>query len=159
MRLEYMMTADVQEAKEKNLPVILPIGTIEWHGPHCALGCDTMICQGFADKIAESKECVVCPPVWYGVASYAVGGPENGTVTIDVDVYENYIYGSLKSMLYGGFKNIYMLIHHQFDIITIYFNTVTENVFMRLCRPNIRLLFTSHRLRTKNKVGNILVNE
>ena len=115
MRLEYMMTADVQEAKEKNLPVILPIGTIEWHGPHCALGCDTMICQGFADKIAESKECVVCPPVWYGVASYAVGGPENGTVTIDVDVYENYIYGILKSMLYGGFKNIYMLIHHQFE--------------------------------------------
>ena len=114
MRLEYMMTADVQEAKEKNLPVILPIGTIEWHGPHCALGCDTMICQGFADKIAESKECVVCPPVWYGVASYAVGGPENGTVTIDVDVYENYIYGILKSMLYGGFRKIYMLIHHQF---------------------------------------------
>ena len=36
MRLEYMMTADVQEAKEKNLPVILPIGTIEWHGPHFA---------------------------------------------------------------------------------------------------------------------------
>ena len=41
--------------------------------------------------------------------------PENGTVTIDVDVYENYIYGILKSMLYGGFKNIYMLIHHQFE--------------------------------------------
>ena len=43
MRLEYMMTRDVQEAKEKNLPVIIPIGTIEWHGPHCALGCDTLL--------------------------------------------------------------------------------------------------------------------
>ena len=43
MRLEYMMTRDVQEAKEKNLPVIIPIGTIEWHGPHCALGCDTFV--------------------------------------------------------------------------------------------------------------------
>ena len=88
MRLEYMMTRDVQEAKEKNLPVIIPIGTIEWHGPHCALGCDTFVCTGLADKIAEQKEVVVAPPVWYGVASYAVGGPENGTVHIDVDVYE-----------------------------------------------------------------------
>lgn len=104
MRLEYMMTRDVQEAKEKNLPVIIPIGTIEWHGPHCALGCDTFVCTGLADKIAEQKEVVVAPPVWYGVASYAVGGPENGTVHIDVDVYEQYIYNILKSMLYGGLK-------------------------------------------------------
>ena len=54
-------------------------------------------------------------PVWYGVASYAVGGPENGTVNIDVDVYEQYIYNILKSMVDGGFRNIYMLIHHQFE--------------------------------------------
>lgn len=115
MKLEYMMTRDVQEAKEKNLPVLIPIGTIEWHGPHCALGCDTFVCTGLADKIAEQKDVVVAPPVWYGVASYAVGGPENGTVHIDVDVYEQYIYHILKSMLYGGFKNIYLLIHHQFE--------------------------------------------
>jgi len=110
-----MMTRDVKAAKEKNLPLILPIGTIEWHGPHCALGCDTFVCTGLADLIAEKKDVVVAPPVWYGVASYAVGGPENGTVHIDVDVYEQYIYNILKSFLYGGFKNIYMLIHHQFE--------------------------------------------
>ena len=115
MKLEYMMTSDVQYAKEKNLPVVIPIGPIEWHGPHCALGCDTFVCKGLAEKLEENKEIVVCPPVWYGVASYAVGGPENGTVNIDVDVYEQYIYNILKSMVDGGFRNIYMLIHHQFE--------------------------------------------
>lgn len=54
-----------------------------------------------------------CPPIWYGVASYAVGGPETGTIQVDVDVYEQYIYCILKSMLYGGNKNIYCVAHHQ----------------------------------------------
>ena len=56
---------------------------------------------------------VVCPPIWYGVSSYAVAGPESGTIHIDVDVYEQYIYNILKSMIYGGVKNIYCVAHHQ----------------------------------------------
>ena len=56
---------------------------------------------------------VVCPPIWYGVSSYAVAGPESGTILIDVDVYEQYIYNILKSMIYGGVKNIYCVAHHQ----------------------------------------------
>lgn len=115
MRLEYLMQNDLPSIKEKNTPVVIPIGTIEFHGPHCGLGCDTMVCQGVLEELEKRREIVIAPPVWYGVASYAVGGPENGTVQIDVDVYENYIYHILKSMLYGGFRNIYMVIHHQFE--------------------------------------------
>lgn len=63
----------------------------------------------------KRKEIVIAPPVWYGVASFAVGGPELGTVNVDVDVFEGYVYQILKSMLYGGFKNIYLLIHHQYE--------------------------------------------
>ena len=114
-RLEYLMSVDLQEIKDKKTPIVIPIGTMEYHGPHCALGCDTMIVEGAIEKLAERKDIVLAPPVWYGVASYAVGGPENGTVQIDDDVYSAYIYNILKSMLYGGFKNIYMVIHHQFE--------------------------------------------
>ncbi len=115
MRLEYLMSGDLPAIKEKKIPIVIPIGTIEFHGPHCALGCDTMVCEGLLAELEKRRDIVIAPPVWYGVASYAVGGPENGTVQIDVDVYENYIYNILKSMIYGGFKNIYMLIHHQFE--------------------------------------------
>lgn len=114
-RLEYLMQGDLPEIKEKNTPIVIPVGTMEFHGPHCALGCDTMIAIGALEKLAEKKDIVLAPPIWYGVASYAVGGPENGTVQIDVDVFEDYVYNILKSMLYGGFKNIYMVIQHQFE--------------------------------------------
>lgn len=115
MKLEYMMTKDVMDAKEKKLPLVIPVGTIEWHGPHCALGCDTFIARDLIEKLAEKKDMIVCPPVWYGVASYAVGGPENGTVDVNVDAFEQYMYCVLKSFLYGGFTKIYMVIQHQFE--------------------------------------------
>ena len=115
MKLEYMMTKEVMEAKEKKLPLVIPVGTIEWHGPHCALGCDTFIARDLIEKLAEKKDIVVCPPVWYGVASYAVGGPENGTVEVNVDAFEQYMYCVLKSFLYGGFTKIYMIIQHQYE--------------------------------------------
>ena len=41
------------------------------------------------------------------------GGPETGTIHVDVDAYENYIYCILKSLIYGGVKNIYCVAHHQ----------------------------------------------
>lgn len=115
MFLADLMSGDLPRIKENKIPIVIPIGTMEFHGPHCALGCDTYVAEGLLEKVAEKKEIVIAPPVWYGVASYAVGGPENGTVQIDADVYENYIYNILKSMIYGGFKNIYMVIHHQFE--------------------------------------------
>ena len=64
-------------------------------------------------ELEKQKELVICPPVWYGVASYAVAGPQSGTIQIDVDVYEQYIYCILKSMIYGGVKNVYCILHHQ----------------------------------------------
>ena len=59
-------------------------------------------------ELEKEKEIVVCPPIWYGVASYAVGGPETGTIQVDEDAYTNYLYCILKSMIYGGVKNIYL---------------------------------------------------
>ncbi len=116
MYLANLMSGDLDRIKNEKIPVVIPVGTMEYHGPHCALGCDTYVAMGLLDKLSERKEIVIAPPVWYGVASYAVGGPENGTVHIDVDVFESYMYNILKSMIYGGFKNIYMLIHHQYEI-------------------------------------------
>ncbi len=115
MHLEYLMSGDLPRIKTEKIPLVIPVGTMEYHGPHVGLGCDTLVCMGLLDKLAQRKEIVIAPPVWYGVASYAVGGPENGTVQVDVDVFEAYMHQILKSLIYGGFKNIYMLIHHQYE--------------------------------------------
>ena len=108
---------EVERVKKENLPVFLPVGTIEYHSTICPYGCDTLISQGIIDKIAEKIDCMILPAVWYGCSSYAVGGPEKNTIDMDVDVFEGYIYSILRSLLWSGFRNINILVCHQTEDI------------------------------------------
>lgn len=115
MKLEYIFPRDIERAKKDRVPLVIPVGTIEYHGPHCALGCDTLIAYGILERLEKERDIIIAPPIWYGPSSYAVAGPDKGTVNMDVDVFEEHIYHILKSFLYGGWQNIYMLIHHQYE--------------------------------------------
>lgn len=105
---------EVDRVKKENLPVLIPIGTMEYHSTHCPYGCDTLVAQGIAERVAKEVDALILPPVWYGVASYAVGGPEKNTLNVDCDTFELYIHSILKSLFLSGFKkNIYLLVAHQ----------------------------------------------
>ncbi len=106
---------EIEQAKRENWPVLLPVGTIEYHGHHCAYGTDTLVAMGMIQKVAEKRDVVVMPPIWYGVASYAVAGPDLHTVDVSADAFENYMYCIFKSLLEGGFRKIFPLICHQTD--------------------------------------------
>lgn len=114
INMETSYPKEVEEIKKDDLPVFLPVGTMEYHSHHCPFGCDTLVANGIAEKVAEITGGMVLPPVWYGVASYAVGGPEKNTLNVDVDTMENYVYCILKSLFLSGVKkNIFILIAHQ----------------------------------------------
>ena len=88
MQMVDMLYRELDDAKKRKVPLIIPIGTIEYHALHASCGTDTMVINGIMRELEKKKEIVVCPPIWYGVASYAVAGPESGTIHVDVDVYE-----------------------------------------------------------------------
>ena len=113
MNLIDMFYREIEDAKQRKVPLVIPIGTMEYHAQHASLGCDTMVITGVLERLGKRKEIIVAPPIWYGVASYAVCGPEKNTIQVDVDVYEAYVTEILRSLVYGGWKNIYMVFHHQ----------------------------------------------
>ncbi len=115
MKLEFAFPSHTKEAQEKNTPLVIPVGTIEYHGPHCAYGCDGLIAQGLVEKLSEKKELIIAPTIWYSPSSYSVAGMEAGSVHIDYDCFEQYVYYTLKSLLYAGWENIFLLIHHQYE--------------------------------------------
>ncbi|MHB9033047.1 MAG: creatininase family protein [Anaerolineae bacterium] len=119
MKLELGLPRELDDAKQRRLPLVIPVGTIEYHGPHCALGCDTQITVGLLEQLEKERELVVAPPIWYGVASYAVAGPQKNSIQVDADIFESYVYCILKSLLYGGWRNIYLVIHHQYEQETL----------------------------------------
>jgi creatinine amidohydrolase len=119
MKLERSFPYQLKQAQSAHVPLVIPVGTIEYHGPHCAIGCDGLIAEQLAEKLAQIKEVVIAPTIWYSPSSFAVAGPESGTVHVDVDCFEAYVYFTLKSFLFCGWKNIYILIHHQYEDETL----------------------------------------
>ena len=115
MHLDFCFPRETTAAKENHTPVVIVGGTVEYHGPHCAYGCDTLVAQGLLEKLAEKKELIIAPSISYSPSSYAVGDAASGTVHVEENAFEEYVYYVFMSMLSHGFRNIYVLIHHQFE--------------------------------------------
>ena len=55
-----------EDRKQKASIAYLPLGTLEWHGPHLPLGSDHLQSQGFFIKLAKRVGGVVLPPLFLG---------------------------------------------------------------------------------------------
>lgn len=115
MILDKSFPREVKYVQDNNLPLVIAGGTVEYHGPHCSYGCDTLVAEGLIKKLAERKEIMIAPSISYSPSSYAVGDRKSGTVHVPERAFEDYVYYVFKSFLYAGFKNIYVVIHHQFE--------------------------------------------
>ncbi len=115
MDLNFSFPKELARVKDEKIPVVLCGGTVEYHGAHCSFGCDSLIAEGLIKKLSEKKEIMIYPTVYYSPSSYAVADETSGTVHIEEDVFEAYLFGIFKNMLYAGLRNIYVVIHHQFE--------------------------------------------
>lgn len=115
MYLDMSFPRELDYVKKNNIPVVIAGGTVEYHGPHCSYGCDTLVAEGLIKKLAEKKEIMIAPSVHYSPSSYAVADEKSGTVHIEENAFEDYLYYVFMSMLNSGLKNIYVVIHHQFE--------------------------------------------
>ena len=106
---------EMDRVKKERIPTVICGGTVEYHGPHCAYGCDTLIAEGLIKKLSEKKEIMIAPTIYYSPSSYAVADETSGTVHIEEDVFEAYLFGIFMNMLDSGLRNIYVVIHHQFE--------------------------------------------
>ena len=115
MYLDTSFPREMDKVKKNNIPVVIVGGTVEYHGPQCSYGCDTLVAQGLVEKLSERKEIMIAPSISYSPSSYAVGDSKSGTVHVEENAFEEYVYYVFMSMLKAGLHNIYVVIHHQFE--------------------------------------------
>lgn len=115
MYLNKIFPKELKECQKENIPLVICGGTVEYHGTHCSFGCDTLVAEGLIEKLGESKKIIIAPSIAYSPSSYAVGDKTTGTVHVKEKAFEDYVYYIFKSFLYSGFRNIYVVIHHQFE--------------------------------------------
>ena len=106
---------EVKHVQENNIPLVICAGTVEYHGPHCSYGCDTLVAEGLIKELMKTKEIMLAPTISYSPSSYAVGDDKSGTVHVEERAFENYVYYVFMSLLSAGYRNIYVVIHHQFE--------------------------------------------
>lgn len=113
MRLQHLLPHQLKTALDEDWPLLVPTGCIEYHGPHLALGLDTIIVEELLLAVAEQIRCVVAPPFWYGPTGYAVTGPQRGTVDVSTERFGRHVKDVLASFWEMGFKWIIVGVHHQ----------------------------------------------
>lgn len=73
MWAKHMTWKEYQEAVKTRV-VILPIGSLEQHGPHLPLNVDVVIPEHFAQMIANRIEALILPSICYGYKSHPTSG-------------------------------------------------------------------------------------
>jgi creatinine amidohydrolase len=64
--MAFLFPDEVVEARDRLGLVILPLAPLEWHGPHLTMGCDPLLAQAFARRIAQELGCPYFPPLYIG---------------------------------------------------------------------------------------------
>jgi creatinine amidohydrolase/Fe(II)-dependent formamide hydrolase-like protein len=114
MRFELMFPHQIKTAIAENWPVVLPLGVLEYHGEHLAVGMDTLAVVKTLDILESEMNLVILPPFYYGASSYAVEPPEgNGSLQVGGQVLFPFAQEVFTGRLRIGFRNIHFFIHHQ----------------------------------------------
>ena len=83
MRLENISWKQAAEYFKRKDIAVIPVGSIENHGSHMALGVDFIVPTHLTKTIDEKLDVLICPTVPYGIADGHYGFP--GTISIGFD--------------------------------------------------------------------------
>jgi creatinine amidohydrolase len=130
MLAEHMTWKEYQEKIRKSV-VILPMGSLEQHGPHLPLCVDVVIPSNFARMVAGKVNAMVLPPLTYGYKSQPTsgGGPLfPGTTSLDGNTLIHMVLDILRDTYrHGGRK--FLLINGHYENVA--FATEAVDLFLR----------------------------
>jgi len=101
-------------AGPKPVVVLVPVGSVEPHGPHLPLDTDTQISLAAAasarTKLETSCAVLLAPPVAYGVTNYASAFP--GAVSVPPEVLTAFLRAIVSSLLQNGVAHVCLVNNH-----------------------------------------------
>jgi len=108
--IEEMTPQEITDAMKEVDTVLVPLGSVEQHGPHLPVGTDTLIPITVAKCVAERARVLVAPQVYYGNSLSMVD--MKGVFTITPDTLASLLLDLCKSFSRQGFKKIVFINGH-----------------------------------------------
>ena len=102
-----------EKAKEDAI-VIVPVGSLEQHGPHLPVEIDSLLGETVALRTArlaaEKEPVLVLPMLWTGLSEHHMSF--GGTITLDTDTFLAVLRCVCESIVRHGFRRIVLLNGH-----------------------------------------------
>ncbi len=117
MRLDLSTWVEVEARIAADPTIVIPIGSIEQHGPNGLLGTDALCPTIIADRAHETGDILVAPTFNVGVAQHHLGFA--GTITLRPSTMIAALQDWIASLTRHGVRNIYFLNGHGGNVATI----------------------------------------
>jgi creatinine amidohydrolase len=106
---------ELREQARQNAIVILPLGSIEQHGPHLPVDVDSALVERVACGVAQElvslgEPALTLPVLWAGVSEHHMSF--GGAVTLDLATYAAVIGAICRSVVRHGFTRLVLLNGH-----------------------------------------------
>ncbi len=112
---------ELRKLANENAVVVLPIASIEQHGPHLPVMTDTRLGQEVAHRAAQkaysTRPIVVAPVVWSGLSEHHM--PFGGTLTLSHDTFRRVVRDLIEAITRHGFRDILISNSHGGNIIAM----------------------------------------
>lgn len=112
---------DIREyLKEKDI-ILIPMASLEQHGPHLPLYTDTVTAWEVATRVAELIAVMHTPAIWTGYSPQHMHEPGNGrgTITLRAPTLLNLIYDVGRSLIHHGFNRLVFVNGHGSNVKVI----------------------------------------
>lgn len=109
--LARMTSPEAREAMARSRTVVLPIGSIEQHGPHLPNGTDTMAAELVAQEVAARLGAIYAPFCPYGVTPIHAGHP--GSVTLRRETFEAVLEDVCTELIRAGAETVVLVNWHE----------------------------------------------
>ncbi|MCD6490048.1 MAG: creatininase family protein [Thermodesulfobacterium sp.] len=110
MLMEALTSEEFEKLKKETKTVVIPVGSVEAHGPHLPLATDLYTIYEVCKLVAEKIKVVIAPPLYYGLCRST--RPLPGTLSLKGEVLKAVLLNIISEFYRCGFRNFFILSGH-----------------------------------------------
>ena len=111
MKLAELHWPEVDKLDREKVVAVIPVGSMEQHGPHLPFQVDTFVSSRLAEDLEKGMpEILLVPPIWTGVSAHHMDFP--GSITLRAKVFIDVLHDICASLRHHGFRRFVLLNGH-----------------------------------------------
>jgi len=105
---------DIREYLKHKDTILIPMASLEQHGPHLPLYTDTVTCVEISRRVAEHIGVLHTPPIWLGYSPQHMHQPGSGrgTITLRSSTLLSMLHDVGRSLVHHGFNRLIFINGH-----------------------------------------------